>query len=223
MDRRLSRLAALLLLLTAPVPALAGAGPIIVGNFSGGTVTAPILFPSGSASAPSISFDGDTNLGWYRSAADAMTGVSAAGVTSLVIGNTRIQATVSNVLIMQMTEANFVTLAGTTSVNWDGRSITSSPQNGDWKFTNAAGTSTALLRATASGAVHFPDGVMVETMSAAVPAEPYVCSSSTVGTVVTVSDTNDTATTYLCYCGQQNDDSTYDWLLVSSNAACTAF
>lgn len=46
---------------------------------TGGTVTGPILFPSGTAALPSIAFDGDTNTGIFRVAADQI-GFSTGGV-----------------------------------------------------------------------------------------------------------------------------------------------
>ena len=45
---------------------------------TGLTTTVPILYPDGTASAPSISFSGDTNVGLYRAAADTI-GFTAAG------------------------------------------------------------------------------------------------------------------------------------------------
>lgn len=36
------------------------------GSFTGGTVTSPILFPDGTASAPSIAFSAESDLGFYR-------------------------------------------------------------------------------------------------------------------------------------------------------------
>jgi len=56
---------------------------------SGGTLTGAIYFPAGSVSAPSISFDGDTNTGIYQIAADNI-GFSANGLLSLRITSARI-------------------------------------------------------------------------------------------------------------------------------------
>lgn len=62
----------LLALLLIALPAF-GQVPIYTnspGIGGGGTVTGPITFPDGSASAPSILFTGDTQTGWYQPATD---------------------------------------------------------------------------------------------------------------------------------------------------------
>jgi hypothetical protein len=48
-------------------------------SLTGGTVTGPIMFPSGTALLPSITFAGDTNTGIYRVSADNI-GFTTAGV-----------------------------------------------------------------------------------------------------------------------------------------------
>jgi len=61
----------------------------VAGGFSstGGTVTGPILFPSGTAPLPSITFDGDPNTGIYRVAADQI-GFSTGGVQRVLLTGT---------------------------------------------------------------------------------------------------------------------------------------
>jgi Chaperone of endosialidase len=54
---------------------------------TGGTVTGPILFPTGAENAPSISFAGDTDLGIYRVAADQLA-FSTAGVQRVLLTGT---------------------------------------------------------------------------------------------------------------------------------------
>jgi hypothetical protein len=58
----------------------------VAGNLpaAGGPVTGPILFPGGSAAAPSITFDADTNMGIFRVGADRL-GFSTNGVNNLEI------------------------------------------------------------------------------------------------------------------------------------------
>lgn len=51
---------------------------------TGGTMTGPILFPSGTAPLPSITFDGDPNTGMYRVAADQI-GFSTGGVQRVLL------------------------------------------------------------------------------------------------------------------------------------------
>ena len=62
-------------------------------------------------------------------------------------------------------------------------------------------------------------GMRLPVNSAAAPAEPVACSVSTVGRMEVVSDTNDAVASVICYCGL-SDDSTYDWLTITTNLAC---
>ncbi len=63
-----------------------------------------------------------------------------------------------------------------------------------------------------------PGYIVPITLSAAVPAEPVACASGTFGATVLVNDTNDGAVSHFCYCGQQSNDSTYDWLKMDGTA-----
>jgi len=65
---------------------------------TGGTVTGPILFPSGTAAAPSISFSGDTNNGIYRVAADQI-GFTTAGVQRVLLTGTSFDILTANARI----------------------------------------------------------------------------------------------------------------------------
>jgi hypothetical protein len=58
----------------------------VAGNLplAGGTVTGPILFPAGTAAAPAVTFDADTNTGIYRIGADRL-GFSTNGVIRMEI------------------------------------------------------------------------------------------------------------------------------------------
>ena len=62
-----------------------------------------------------------------------------------------------------------------------------------------------------------------ENRLTATPTEPVTCDANAFGLITAVNDTNDGAVSYLCYCGQGADDSTYDWLRVSDNTACASF
>lgn len=57
-----------LFLLSAATPIALNPGAAV---FAGGTLTTPALAPDGSNSSAAFSFDGDTNLGFYRSGANA--------------------------------------------------------------------------------------------------------------------------------------------------------
>ena len=46
-------------------------------------------------------------------------------------------------------------------------------------------------------------------------AEPYACVLAQRGRLIYVDDTDDTKESYICYCGVDNDDSTYRWLRAS--------
>lgn len=68
------------------------------------------------------------------------------------------------------------------------------------------------------------DSLGIPVISDAAPAEPFACAAGTFGRRVYVNDTNDGAVPSECVCGQQADDSTYDWLKNdSSGTACPFF
>ena len=71
--KRTSTLLLLLCLVAVPVSADIVFKPNSGGGtFLGGTVTSPILFPDGTAAAPSISFSSDTNTGLFWRSADIL-------------------------------------------------------------------------------------------------------------------------------------------------------
>lgn len=53
---------------------------------------------------------------------------------------------------------------------------------------------------------------------AAVPSQPYACDVNQRGRLLYVDDTDDTAESYLCFCGVDADDATYAWLKVEDPA-----
>jgi hypothetical protein len=61
-----------------------------------------------------------------------------------------------------------------------------------------------------------------DTQVAASPAAPRTCDATALGTVQAVNDSDDGAGTEVCYCGM-TDDSTYDWLDMSDNTACSHY
>ena len=65
---------------------------------------------------------------------------------------------------------------------------------------------TRYLNNTGDGIPIYPQVV------AAVPAAPYTCDATQVGKTIYVDDNNDTAESYLCFCGVDADDSTPIWL-----------
>jgi hypothetical protein len=89
---------------------------------------------------------------------------------------------------------------------------------------------TAIIR-NAAGVVKFTDastgtgqilGRLINSVGA-VATEPIACAAGTLGTVTVINDTNDGAVTHVCYCGQQANDTTYDWLKITDNSACAEF
>lgn len=72
---------------------------------------------------------------------------------------------------------------------------------------------------TASGLTTMTGGTVLPVNTATAPAEPVACGAGTFGRMEVADDSNDTLSTTMCYCGK-SDDSTYDWLVVGTNAAC---
>lgn len=57
----------------------------------------------------------------------------------------------------------------------------------------------------------------------AAPGQPAACTAANFGLLQIVNDNDDGVTSTACYCGQQSDDSTYDWLKLSDDTACPFF
>lgn len=53
---------------------------------------------------------------------------------------------------------------------------------------------------------------------AAVPAQPHACDATHLGQLIYVDDTNDTAESFLCFCGIDADDTTHIWLRADAPA-----
>lgn len=102
----------------------------------------------------------------------------------------------------------------------------------DWGIgfgnSTSIGTLDSGIDRLAAGILRVTNGTVGTTGTAFVPgvqaaatvSAPVTCNSTNIGVLQVVNDTNDAAVTTLCYCGQQADDSTYDWLQVADNAAC---
>lgn len=58
--------------------------------------------------------------------------------------------------------------------------------------------------------------------TSASPSAPVACGATSKGYTIVVDDSDDAAGTAVCYCGM-TDDSTYDWLDVADNTACSFF
>lgn len=50
------------------------------------------------------------------------------------------------------------------------------------------------------------------------PTEPFTCDVNQRGKMIYVDDNNDTARSYLCFCGVDDDDATYIWLKAENPA-----
>jgi hypothetical protein len=76
--------------------------------------------------------------------------------------------------------------------------------------------------ASFSGVASLTGGAKLPVQTAAVPVAPTTCDASGKGRIEVVDDNNDTAATQVCYCGM-TDDSTYDWLNIADNTACSFY
>jgi len=88
--------------------------------------------------------------------------------------------------------------------------------NNDTLLNGAAGT------LTTSASIVDAQAVNVRYVSpqqvAAVPAAPHACDAAHLGQLIYVDDNNDTAESFLCFCGIDADDSTHIWLKVEAPA-----
>ena len=55
-------------------------------------------------------------------------------------------------------------------------------------------------------------------VSDAAPSEPYDCVAAQEGRIIYVDDTNDGAESYVCFCGVDADDTSYEWFKVQDPA-----
>ncbi len=172
----------------------AGCTTVTVGTR--GTINAysAILAQDGTAALPGYSFISDPDTGLYRRTTNTLDIVL--GGSSVV----RLQASTVAIGNYQFTFA-----AGSPETN--------SPDVG-------IGRSAAGILKTTNGTTGNATAMIMPIQSAAVPAAPATCDATTFGMMQVVNDTNDTAATTVCYCGQTNDDSTYDWLTVAADTAC---
>lgn len=64
------------------------------------------------------------------------------------------------------------------------------------------------------------DGIPVQPqVVSASPSAPFACALGVRGKMIYVDDTDDTAESYLCFCGVDADDATYIWLRVADPTA----
>ncbi len=75
---------------------------------------------------------------------------------------------------------------------------------------------------SASGVSSLTGGAKLPVQTAATPSAPATCDAAAKGRMEVVDDNDDTAGTQVCYCGM-TDDSTYDWLNIADNSACTFY
>ena len=66
------------------------------------------------------------------------------------------------------------------------------------------------------GLVQSDVGYLPVTVTSATPAEPYDCVVGVSGVIIHVNDSNDTLESFLCFCGVDADDATYEWFRVAS-------
>lgn len=66
--------------------------------------------------------------------------------------------------------------------------------------------------------------IWLHEIAAAAPSEPHACNNSSVGAIVYVDDTNDSAPGEVCLCVDTDDGSTFDWRSIDDvTAACPFF
>lgn len=79
----------------------------------------------------------------------------------------------------------------------------------------------SFIRGRVNGAYINADevsGILMPNTEGTTPTEPQSCDTTDFGTVIVVNDSDDSAVSFPCYCGQQADDSTYDWLKFDGTA-----
>jgi hypothetical protein len=89
-------------------------------------------------------------------------------------------------------------------------------------YATTNGTDATLYLTWGNNAVTLSKPLVHDTQVAASPAAPRTCDATALGTVQVVNDSDDGAGTEVCYCGM-TDDSTYDWLDMSDNTACSHY
>jgi hypothetical protein len=178
-----------------------GGGDYGLVMYGGGAVANPPLAPDGTTALPGYAYSGATGTGMYRSGNTL--GWSVGGSSVLTTNNNG-----------TLTSSGAIGISGANSYIQSGSSgVVTLSDNVDSSFSQLklgpAFQGQLLGRLT--------------NAAAAVPAEPVACAAGTLGVMVVINDTNDGAVTHVCYCGQQSDDSTYDWLKVTDNTACAEF
>lgn len=86
-----------------------------------------------------------------------------------------------------------------------------------WKDNNDSNTLMTL-----DGGGHLTTTLAIQPVNIAgtAPAATETCVAGLIGSIISVNDTDDGAISYMCYCAQNADDSTYSWLKIDGGAAC---
>lgn len=105
-------------------------------------------------------------------------------------------------------EKTFLTIGGTQNL---GTTATS-------KMIEIVDNSVIVAEVRHDGLIQSDMGFQPVTVTHATPTEPYDCVVGVSGVIIHVNDSNDTAESYLCYCGVDADDAAYEWFKVQNPA-----
>mgnify|MGYP001568262241 CR=1 FL=1 len=106
------------------------------------------------------------------------------------------------------TEKIFMTIGGTQNL---GTTATS-------KLLALQDNSVIVAEIRHDGLIQSDIGFQPVTVTNVTPAEPYACAVGVSGVMIQVNDSNDTAESYMCFCGVDANDATYIWLKVQNPA-----
>lgn len=110
--------------------------------------------------------------------------------------------------LVDSTEKIFLTIGGTQNL---GTTATS-------KLLALQDNSVIVAEVRHDGLIQSDVGFQPVTVTHATPTEPYDCVVGVTGVIIHVNDSNDTAESYLCYCGVDADDASYEWFKVQNPA-----
>jgi len=106
------------------------------------------------------------------------------------------------------TERIFMTIGGAQNL---GTTATS-------KLLSLVDNSVEVVGVRHDGLIQSDTGFQPVTVTNVTPAEPYDCVVGVTGVIIHVNDSNDTLESFLCFCGVDADDASYEWFRVASPA-----
>ncbi len=110
--------------------------------------------------------------------------------------------------LVDATEKIFLTIGGAQNL---GTTATS-------KLTAWQDNSVIVAEVRHDGLIQSDIGFQPVTVTNVTPAQPYSCVAAVSGVIIHVNDSNDTAESFMCFCGVDADDSTYGWFRVANPA-----